>query len=218
MPNIPIRATAGYLLLLASGACAPLAAQDHHRGTQHPHMSLTPLRPGTAADSARALALVRDLRSAIAPYQTISAAAAAGYRARRDSATVPAGRLLHVGRRVRWRDLGRGFDAAAPQSLLYRRTADGSMRLAGAMFVAPWSATAEDLDAMVPLSVARWHRHIGLCLVRGAAPGPRLVLRHARSAGDCEQSGGWYRAETRYMIHVMTDAGDGLAGVFPQGR
>jgi hypothetical protein len=169
----------------------------------------------SATDSARALALVRDLRSTIAPYQTISAAESAGYRARRDSATVGAGRLLHLGRRLRWRDWRGGFDAAVPQSLLYRRTADGSMRLAGAMFVAPWSATVEDLDAMVPLSVARWHRHLGLCFVRGTAPGSRVALRQARTAADCKKAGGWYRAETRYMIHVMTDAGDDLTAVFP---
>ena len=212
MPGILIRAA---VLLLASGACVPLGAQDSRHGTRHPRMSLTPLRPGTAADSARALALVRDLRSAIASYQTISAAESAGYRARRDSATVPTGRLLHVGRRQGWRSMRQGFDAAAPRSLLYRRTADGSMRLAGAMLVAPRSATAEDLDAMVPLSVARWHRHIGLCFARGTAPGLRVTLRQARTAEDCEEAGGWYRAETRYMIHVMTDVGDDLTAVFP---
>jgi hypothetical protein len=206
------------LLLLASGATARLAAQEQRHDMPHPHMSLTPLRPGTAADSARALAMVRDLRSAIAPYRTLSAAAAAGYRARRDSVSVRGGKLLHVGRRMRSRDLQRGFDAAAPQSLLYRRMADGSMQLAGAMLVAPWSATAEDLDAIVPLSVARWHRHIGVCLVRGASQDARGPVRHVRTAEECEKAGGWYRAETRYMLHVMTDAGDDLEAAFPQGR
>ena len=216
--SVHFRCAPAWLLLLASGASAPLAGQEHRHDMHHPHMSLTPPRPGTAADTARAYGLVRDLRSAIAPYQTLSAALEAGYRAHRDSVSVPGGKLLHVGRRPRLRDLQRGFDAAAPQSLLYRKTADGSMRLAGAMFVAPWSATAEDLHAIVPLSVARWHRHIGVCLVRGAYKDARLSLRHTRTAEECEAAGGWYRAETRYMLHVMTEAGDDLEAVFPQGR
>ena len=57
------RSATAWLLLLASGASAPLAAQEHRHGMQHPHVSLTPLRAGTAADTARALALVRDLEA-----------------------------------------------------------------------------------------------------------------------------------------------------------
>jgi hypothetical protein len=214
MPAILVRAaaTAG-VLVLVSGFGAPLSAQDHRQAMAHPHRSLTPLHPGTAADTAQALAVVHQLRSAISPYQTLSAAAAAGYHPRRDSATVRPGKLLHVGRRVRGLDRRSHFDAAAPKSLLFRRTADGSMRLAGAMFVAPPGATAEDLDAMIPLSVAQWHQHLDVCVAR--ANGRRLVLRSVRTAEACEAAGGRFRAESRYMIHVITDAGDDVAKAFP---
>lgn len=217
MPATLCRAAIPWLLLLAGPCGVPLAAQMDGAEMAHGHMSFTPLRAGTAADTARALDMVHRLRAAIAPYQTISDARAAGYRAWRDTTTVRRGALLHLGRRMRWRDR-RSFDPGAPQSLLYRRTADGSMRLAGAMFVAPRSATDEDLDAMVPLSVARWHRHVGVCLVRSPVQGPRVVLRHVGSAEACDEAGGWYRARTRYMVHVMIDGGEDLDAVFPQGR
>jgi hypothetical protein len=179
-------------------------------------MRLTGSVPGTAADTARALDVVRRLRSAIAPYQTLQAAAAAGYHARRDSTAVRTGRLLHAGRRRRAAEPDGGLSVDPPQSLLYRRVPDGSMRLAGAMLVAPPDATAEDLDAMIPLSVARWHRHVNVCAVREGRE--RRVLRRVSSAEECTAAGGRFRAKSRYMIHVMTDAGDDLAQAFPQGR
>jgi hypothetical protein len=38
------------------------------------------------------------------------------------------------------------------------------------------------------------------------------------SAEECAAAGGRFRAESRYMIHVMTDACDDVAQAFPQGR
>ena len=202
---------AGFLLLLPGSV---LRAQEHQHHKIHQHMSLTELRPGSPDDTTRALAVVRQLRSAIEPYQTLEAAAAAGYHPRRDSTMLPEGKLLHAGKRQGRRAAGT-LDPSAPQALLYRRLEDGSLRLAGAMFVAPPQSTVADLDALIPLSVAHWHQHRNVCV----APGPeRRVLRRVTTADGCETAGGRFRAESRYMIHVMTDAGDDVAGAFPQGR
>ena len=90
------------------------------------------------------------------------------------------------------------------------------MRLAGVMLVAPPSATGEDLDAVIPRSVAPWHRHVNVCgtfedgMIRRL---PRITTAEA-----CVAAGGRFRAETRYMIHVMTASGDELAAIFPQGQ
>jgi hypothetical protein len=187
-----------------------------HPAEAHPHMSFTSLRPGSAADTARALAVVDALRTAVQPYQTLEDARAAGYRWLRDPATVKAGQLLHVGRPMALRAGAKPFDPREPQSLLYRREADGTMRLAGAMYVAPRTATTDDLDAMIPMSVAHWHRHINLCI-----PADRSSLRRLRKASTpeaCAAAGGRFREETRYMVHVMTDTGNDLARAFPQGR
>lgn len=204
------------ILVPLSGAATVLRAQADEPAMGHAHMSLTPARPGTSADTARALEVVHELRAAIAPYQTLEAAEAAGYRARRDAGTVKAGKLLHVGKRMRRAGGQQGFDPKAPQALLYRREPGGRMQLAGAMFVAPLSATPEELDAMIPLSVAHWHRHVNVCVSGDRSSMKRLP--HATTAEACEAAGGLFRAESRYMIHVMTDAGDDPARAFPQGR
>jgi hypothetical protein len=207
--------TALCILTPLSGAAAGLCAQTHQPAMAHKHMRLTPTRAGTAADTARALAVVHELRSAIAPYQTLGRGDAAGYRARRDSGTVKEGGLLHAGNRMRRARGERAFDPKAPQALLYRRGPDGDMRLAGAMFVAPLSATAEDLDAMIPLGVAHWHRHVNVCVSADRRPFRRF--HSADTPEECEAAGGRFRAESRYMIHVMIDGGDDPAKAFPQG-
>lgn len=206
-------------LLPVLSLCAVVAsagAQTDQPAVARAHTSFTTARTGTSADSARAIAVVQALRTAVSPYQTLHDAEAAGYRARRDPETVKTGKLLHVGRRPRQAGGQSGFDPGAPQALLYRREPDGSMRLAGAMFVAPLSATTDDLDAMIPLSVAHWHQHTNICI-----PADHKSLRRLRRVTTqeaCAAQGGRFRTESRYMIHVMTDAGDDLALAFPQGQ
>ncbi len=44
------------------------------------------------------------------------------------------------------------------------------------------------------------------------------ALRRAATPEACAEAGGRFQRESpRYMIHVMTDAGDDLAAAFPQG-
>jgi hypothetical protein len=201
------------LLLVSSSAS--LAAQD--MATMEPghhHMSFTPRRDGSAADTAKALAVVHALRSAIAQYPTLATAESAGFRSRLPEAMQQRRRLLHVGRPGRRLGTG-GFDPAAPQALLYRRDASGEFVLAGAMFVAPEGATENELDARIPLSVARWHRHLDVC--RGPKGEMKPRYRRATTASACGGLGGRFRSESRYMVHVMVDGGDDLAAAFPQG-
>ena len=56
------------------------------------------------------------------------------------------------------------FDIAHPGSLLYAKNPDGGYTLVGAMYSAPPDALPQDLDAIVPLSIARWHVHTNICL------------------------------------------------------
>jgi hypothetical protein len=203
-------------LITLCAVTTSLRAQADEPAIAHAHMSFTPVRPGTAADSARALEVVEHLRAAVAPYQTLEAAEAAGYQSRKDPEMVKGARILHVGKRMGLPGQSKPFDPSAPQALLYRRGADGKFRLAGAMYVAPLSATLDDLDAMIPLSVAHWHQHMNIC-ISGSARSFRRIPK-ATTAEACEAAGGRFRAESRYMVHVMTDAGTNLAKVFPLGQ
>ncbi len=126
------------------------------------------------------------------------------------------GKLLHVGKRPKPTVKQSEFDPKAPQALLYRRDPDGRMHLAGAMFVAPLSATTDDLDTMIPLSVAHWHQHTNICVPADRKSFERM--RKATTEKACAAQGGRFRTESRYMVHVMIDAGDNLALAFPQGR
>lgn len=222
---------AAFILAAACAAAVPVAAQARSQSGPSAHMSFTASRPGTAIDSARALGVVRALRTAIQPYQTLDAAERAGYRPRRNPDSMRGAGLLHAGRGTRRFPAAETsrlsaensrpsdeptFDPRAPQALLFRRAPDGRMQLAGAMFVAPPGATADELDSMIPLSIAHWHRHLNVCVAgeRGAV----VPIPRASTPESCTAAGGRFRAESRYMVHVMIDGGDDLTAAFPQGQ
>jgi hypothetical protein len=134
----------------------------------NPHLRLTPMRVATAADSARAARVVDKARAAVARYQDVRLAERDGYRLFAPNVKNQA--VYHYTKmsaavRERFR-----FDPAQPSSLLYRRNADGSLRLVGVMYTAPKDATPDELNARIPLGVAQWHLHTSMCV-------PRLTQR-----------------------------------------
>ena len=137
---------------------------DHDPGAMNAsrHMELTPTRPATRADSLRAENVVAELRSAIAKYRDTTVAVADGYRMFMPN--VKNQRVYHFtnGRRA----VGEAFrfEPKKPTSLLYRRGAGGRLELAGAMYTAPTRVSAERLDDRIPLSIARWHKHVNWCI------------------------------------------------------
>lgn len=133
-----------------------------HQGEHDPHMRMTPMRPLTATDQAKADEIARALRSAIAPYADIAVAEAAGYR---PFPPEPSGlRMVHYVHGGRsWREKW-GINPREPGSLLYERQPDNSLQLIGAMFTAPDDATEAELNERVPLSVSRWHLHTNICV------------------------------------------------------
>jgi hypothetical protein len=180
------------------------------------HMRLTTPRPGSVVDSARAAALVVQMRNALGKYKDVRTAQADGYR--QFLPEVPQ-TIMHF---TSWRRALHAmfeFDPARPTSLLYRRAPDGSFELVGAMYTAPARTSADELDARIPLSVARWHEHVNWCLpprgarerwreVRDGAPvfGPRSPIA-TREA--CDAVGGRFRERIfGWMVHVNAFASD----------
>ncbi len=179
-----------------------------------PQMRLTALRPGTAADSARALAFIEDVRRLLAKYQDVQAAAVDGYRKQwlptfktATSTTSRAG----TERSKPWC----GSIPARPTSLLYRQESDGHFRLIGAMYTAPASLADDSLNALIPLSLARWHAHVNWCV---PPPGAGNRWPETRSGGPiagistragCDSVGGTFRPRIYdWSIHVYAFAGD----------
>ena len=151
-----------WIILFAALATRPLAGQMHsHGGEGALHLELTPSRPASSADSARGDSLLAAMRAALEPYRDVQRAEADGYRIFLPSVPQPVYHYTSWRRSLRsaWR-----FDPTRPGTLLYRRGPTGEWELVGAMFNAPRQTSLESLDARFPLGLARWHRHVNLCL------------------------------------------------------
>jgi len=101
-----------------------------------------------------------------------------------------------------------------PGSILYKRTPQG-MQAVGVMYTAPQDSTPEHLNAIAPLSIATWHRHVDFCggarslpLEEQAGPhaqfGPQGSI-HTEEA--CQEAHGlWIPVVFGWMTHVYPNA------------
>jgi hypothetical protein len=187
------------------------------------HMEMSPVRTATPADSARAMAVAADLRRAIAKYQDTAVAVSDGYRMFLPN--VKNQPIYHFtnGRKA-FREAFR-FDPEQPTSLLYKRGDDGKLILIGAMYTAPKRMSLDKLDERIPLSVARWHKHVNWCLPeRGQNArwfeqqdglpkfGPQSPIA---SKSACDAVGGKFHENVfGWMIHANVYAGNDLGSVY----
>jgi hypothetical protein len=183
-------------------------AMSHDAG-DNPHLVLTPAGAANGADSARARKIVAELERGMARYGDYRVALADGYRPFLANVRQPVYHFTSARRAIR---ASLGFDAAAPTSLLYEKDGSG-YRLVGAMYTAPKRASLDELDERVPLSIARWHAHVNICL-----PGADERGRWRESSGgkmrfgpagtiateaECERAGGrWFPQLFGWMVHV----------------
>ena len=124
------------------------------------HMAFTNLRPINDTDNARAAVLVTDLQHALAKYQDYHVAEADGFKPFHPEFKQP---VVHFTKNWYGLKAAFTFNPSEPTSLLYQATPDGGYKLIGAMYTDHKGASEDQLDERVPLSVARWHRHINLC-------------------------------------------------------
>ena len=187
------------------------------------HMLLSPTRAATAADSARARALVAELRQAIAKYKDVSVAERAGYQM--FAPGMKNQRVYHfTNYRNAFKEAFR-FDPEQPTSLLYKRSPDGQLVLVGAMYTMPKRASLDRLDERVPLGIARWHRHVNWCVPKRGERERWLEKRDGRAVFGpqsaiatkdvCEAAvGRFYASPLGWMLHANVFAGDDLGAVF----
>lgn len=143
---------------MASGRSTHTAARD---GSML-HMVMTPERPRAPDDSARAASLVTQLRFALRKYRDTTAAVADGYRM--FAPQIKNQKVYHFTHAWHGVQAAFHFDPSSPTSLLYTKGRDGTFTLVGAMYTAPKRFDLDKLDARVPLSIARWHRHVNWCV------------------------------------------------------
>lgn len=148
----------------ANAQMSEMPGMSHHPGMHidaDPHMFMTALRTPSASDSARAAALVREIRSDLAKYRDVRVAEADGFAPFLPNVPQP---IYHFTNRTWAFEEAFRFNPAKPTSLLYRHNADGSYTLIGAMYTAPRRTSESTLDQRIPLSIAQWHQHVNWCL------------------------------------------------------
>ena len=191
----------------SGNADAARAANDSMSGhmDMDAHMYMTTLRPPNADDQKRAEEIVDVLRKSIDKYKDYRLALAEGFQIFLPN--IPQEHYHFTNYRY-GAEAAFTFDPSHPTSLLYKKV-NGGYELEGAMFTARKKATEEELNERVPLSVARWHKHVNLCL---PPKGTRLQdvdlkvfgLRGsiATEEGCSEANGRWIPQIFGWMVHV----------------
>jgi len=129
------------------------------------HMVMTASRPQTPNDIERAHDVIDTLRRALVKYHDSRAALSEGYQI--FLPTVPQEVYHFTDYGAASREYSGHFDLTRPGSLLYVKNSSGDYVLVGAMYSAPADYTSDQLDALIPLSVAHWHAHTNICLPNG---------------------------------------------------
>ncbi len=128
-----------------------------------PHMSMTKLRPVRPGDQARADAIVAAAKKAAERYRDYRKAQADGYTIFMPDQQQS---VYHFILEFASSDDKERFDPDQPRGLLYTKI-DGptpGFKLIGVMYMMRYGATEEELNARIPLSIARWHAHLNLCI------------------------------------------------------
>jgi hypothetical protein len=186
------------------------------------HMAYSSPRPLTPADSAHASQVVNELRQAIAKYNDVKLAEADGYKMFAPQLkNQPQYHFTKGWNAIRnqW-----GFDPARPTSLLYKKNAKGEFVLIGAMYTASKRTSEEDLNERVPLSVARWHRHVNWCIPKRRPKERWFETKDGRpvfgplgvaTREECDAAGGRFIPQAfGWMVHATTFAGNDLKSIW----
>lgn len=180
-------------------------AMSDHDMDMNGHMFMTDLRPENASDEKRTAEILAALRPAIEKYKDYRVALADGYKIFLPDIPQPHYHFTNYSYAF---EAAFEFNTAHPTSLLYKKTKDG-YELEGAMYTARKNATEDELNARIPLSVARWHKHVNLCFPPKGTSLQQVDLKEFGFRGSivtqtaCEQAGGrWASQVFGWMVHV----------------
>jgi hypothetical protein len=170
------------------------------------HIAYTALRPENDADKARAATLLTDLQHALAKYQDYHVAEADGFKPFHPEFKDPVVDFMKDGHGIK---AAVTFNPSVPEWLLYQHTPDGGYKLIGATYIDVKDTSEDQLNERVPLSVARWHRHVNLCFPTRSSDTKTEDWLKFGSYGSittkqaCDAAGGsFYPQESDWMIQV----------------
>ena len=200
--------------LLGLLVCSPVgAAGMADMAGMAGHMHMTDLRAKVPGDQQKADAIVAAAKAAMAPYEDYHKAIADGYEIFLPGVPQPQYHFTNTMNALAARS---HFDPSKPTSLLYKKTAEGGYRLVGVMYTDRVDASLEEIDARIPLSIARWHQHVNFCKAPAGhkaeyfGPNAKYGLLGAIDTKEaCEAAGGaFYPHIFGWMVHVYPNEQD----------
>ena len=184
---------------------------------EHMQMSLKG-DPGPG-DAARAMEILAAANTVLSHYRDVNTAVRDGYKP-----FFPTGRLgeeIHyTNYRYRRREQ-QHVDYGRPGSILYKRTEEG-LKAVGVMYTAPVDATPQQLNAIAPLSIATWHRHVDFCGGPKTLPASEQFGPNARFGPQgsihteeaCRAAQGlWIPVVLNWMTHVYPNEQEKWGGM-----
>ncbi len=182
------------------------------------HMYVTQLRPRQPGDEEKVKAVIAQVKASIERYRDYHKALEDGYVIANPKVNEP---QFHFNNKANLQEAEQHFDPTRPSSLLYFQTPTQRYKLEGVMFTVPPNASEDELNARIPLSIVRWHKHVNFC----AAPADKIkeylgkhpkfgMFGSIKTADACKAEGGtFYPVMFTWMIHVFPFESD-LKDVF----
>jgi len=176
------------------------------------HMQMSLKGKPQPGDEQRAQRIVAAARGVVMHYSDVNTALREGYRPFHPTGKL--GEEVHYTSYRYHRLEQRQVNYDHPGSILYKRTPEG-MRAVGVMYTAPQDSSPEKLDAVVPLSIATWHRHVDFCggprsLALEEQFGPHALfgpLGSIHTEEACKEAHGlWIPVVFGWMTHVYPNA------------
>ncbi|HET9086082.1 MAG TPA: hypothetical protein VFN53_01020 [Acidobacteriaceae bacterium] len=173
------------------------------------HMVMTRLRPVQPGDKAQAAAILAGAKEAAERYRDYHVAEADGYMI-----FMPDQRqeVYHFVMQPNGAAARRGFDAARPPALLYKRMTGHhpAYKLVGVMYMARFGTPQDELNRRIPLSIVQWHEHVNMCVPPDAdqrnwlTSDSKFGLHGSiTTAAACEAAGGHFVPHLAgWMTHV----------------
>ncbi|MGA2399730.1 MAG: hypothetical protein ABSG30_16965 [Steroidobacteraceae bacterium] len=183
------------------------------------HMQMSLKADPASGDAARAADILAAAGAVLFRYRDVETAVRDGYKPFFPTGLV--GEEIHYTNYRYRRKEQRHVDYTRPSSILYKRTAEG-LKAVGVMYTAPADASPQQLNAIAPLSIATWHRHVDFCAGPKTLPvseqfgpnarfGPQGSI-HTEEA--CREAGGlWIPVVLNWMTHVYPNEQEKWGGM-----
>jgi hypothetical protein len=187
---------------------SPGGSQEHHSIVDDhmdmgSHMKMTSPRSEQPGDRVKAEQVLKAARQVCEKYKDYKVALADGFQI--FFPNVPQ-MQYHFNNPDYAREAARHFNPAHPTSLLYEKV-DNGYKLVGVMYTAPRSATEDELNERIPLSIAHWHQHVNLCFgpsERSEALASKFGFHGSISTEpECRVAGGMFVPQAfGWMVHI----------------